>query len=324
MLLSIIIPVYNGEKTISQCLESIIKVFRKYKNEVEIIVVNDGSKDNTIKKVKEVNYSNLRLISKSNRGVSSARNRGIKAAVGNYIWFIDSDDYLLNFDADELIELITTHLEIDMILFGFKKKTSKDSVKVVVNSFHKILNRSEFINKFSSIFAENEFNVPWNRIVRRSIITKNNLFFDTSMKTGEDAVFNSEVVNFVTFVSIINKPLYVYNLFYSRYDKSYNPELRNNLLKLSQALKDMVETQGIDDYFYWNKYERMNYTVFANLVRKCKNYKEVKDNLNAELLPEQHDKFSKLSIKAKIFFLLIKFSFFGYLKEEIFNKTGTK
>ena len=166
MLLSIIIPVYNGEKTISQCLESIIKVFRKYKNEVEIIVVNDGSKDNTIKKVKEVNYSNLRLISKSNRGVSSARNRGIKAAVGNYIWFIDSDDYLLNFDADELIELITTHLEIDMILFGFKKKTSKDSVKVVVNSFHKILNRSEFINKFSSIFAENEFNVPWNRIVK--------------------------------------------------------------------------------------------------------------------------------------------------------------
>ena len=90
--ISVVIPVYGVEKYIRQCLESIIN--QTYKN-LEIIVVNDGTKDNSMKIVEEyLSDERIKIINKQNGGLSSARNRGMEEATGKYIFFVDSDDWI--------------------------------------------------------------------------------------------------------------------------------------------------------------------------------------------------------------------------------------
>ena len=313
MILSIVIPTYNEEKLIFRCLSSIAKNFTECENDIEVIVVDDGSTDNTVNEVNKCKIKNLRLISKSNGGVSSARNIGIKNSSGKFIWFIDSDDCLLNFDGKQLLNMLSKKGSIDMFLFGFKKMLTEHDEKVVVNKKNEILDHQKFIEQFNEIFTRNEFNVPWNRIIRRSIITTNSIEFDTQMKTGEDAVFNCQLIKYIQKIYIINKPLYRYNLFYSKQTNKYDPELRFNLLKLNNTLKRLVVGQNIDSPFFENKYERMNYTLVANLAQKYKTYYEFKSQINAELLPYTKINFLKLGGKEKIFFLLVKFNYVGYL-----------
>ena len=96
MLLSIVIPVYNVENYIQECIESILKIDEK---NMEIIVIDDGSKDQSINIVKTFDDSRIRIIYQQNRGLSGARNTGLKSAKGKYIYFIDSDDFIQNQEA---------------------------------------------------------------------------------------------------------------------------------------------------------------------------------------------------------------------------------
>lgn len=313
MILSIVIPAYNEEKLIFRCLSSIAKNFTECENDMEVVVVDDGSTDNTINEVNKCKIKNLKLILKSNGGVSSARNIGIKNSSGKFVWFIDSDDYLLNFDGKQLLSMLSKKKNIDMFLLGFKKKLTEYDEKVVINKKNEILDHTKFIKQFDKIFTQNEFNVPWNRIIRRSIIATNNIKFDTQMKIGEDAVFNCKLVKYIKKICIIDKPLYMYNLFYSKQIKKYDPKLRFNLLKLSDALKRLVINQNINRSFFENRYERMNYTLLANLAQKCNRYYEFKKQISTELLPSTKINFCKLGRKEKIFFLLVKFNYVGYL-----------
>lgn len=311
-LLSFIIPVYNGEKTIAKCINTIISNFNEYQNEIEIIVINDGSNDNTLKSIEQIKFKNLRIISKNNGGVSSARNIGIENAIGKYIWFIDSDDYLLQFDGNYLIGRLNHNLNIDVFLFGFKKRINPNDVKVVCNKKDEVLNHTAFIKKFNNIFSENEFNVPWNRIIKRSIVKEHKIRFDPQMSVGEDSAFNCELVPYINKINIINQPLYMYNLFLSGGIKGYNPQLRFNLLKLNNVLKSLINNQGIDRAFFENKYERMNFSLLVNLAQNCDNYEEFKSRLAYETLPRENIYFFKLSRKAKVFYLLTKFNRVGY------------
>lgn len=90
-LISVIIPAFNAEKTIKKCVESVLE--QTYK-EIEVIVIDDGSKDNTFHIIKNIPNERLRVFRTKNQGVSSARNYGMKMARGKYIGFVDSDDYI--------------------------------------------------------------------------------------------------------------------------------------------------------------------------------------------------------------------------------------
>ncbi|MCI7189013.1 MAG: glycosyltransferase family 2 protein [Fusobacterium mortiferum] len=112
--ISVIIPVYGVEKYIRQCLESIIN--QTYKN-LEIIVVNDGTKDNSMKIVEEyLSDERIKIINKQNGGLSSARNRGIEEATGDYISFIDSDDWI---DLNMYKELCSQLIDEDILIYRF-------------------------------------------------------------------------------------------------------------------------------------------------------------------------------------------------------------
>ena len=117
-MLSVVVPVYNVEEYIYECIESILN---QDIDGVEIIVINDGSTDNSLKIVKSFNDERIRIIDKENGGLSSARNVGLKEAVGEYVIFIDSDDYLK--DKSVLAEM-----------YNLAKKNNSD---IVAGNFYK-------------------------------------------------------------------------------------------------------------------------------------------------------------------------------------------
>ncbi|MBL4677495.1 MAG: glycosyltransferase family 2 protein [Mucilaginibacter sp.] len=117
MIISVVIPMYNAEATIIRTLESVLQ--QDYKGSVEIIVVNDGAKDNSLAVL--TNYvdtkglNNVTIIDKPNGGVSTARNAGIKAAKGDYIALLDSDDVWLPQKLRKQVEVLTTYPDIDFL-----------------------------------------------------------------------------------------------------------------------------------------------------------------------------------------------------------------
>ena len=115
-LVSIIIPVYNVEKYLKKCLDSVIN--QTYKN-IEIIIINDGSTDNSLKICQnyEKKYSNIKVINQNNQGLSAARNKGIDESKGKYITFIDSDDYY-DLDAVEKFYILATEKNADLVCCG--------------------------------------------------------------------------------------------------------------------------------------------------------------------------------------------------------------
>ena len=161
--ISVIIPVYGVEKYIRQCLESIIN--QTYKN-LEIIVVNDGTKDNSMKIVEEyLSDERIKIINKQNGGLSSARNRGIEEATGDYISFIDSDDWI---DLNMYKELCSQLIDEDILIYRFfnydnkkneimeEKKVSKYQVieNYIIENIHSNIFKADDILPTESELAE--------------------------------------------------------------------------------------------------------------------------------------------------------------------------
>lgn len=121
MIISVVIPMYNSENTIEKCIESVLN--QSYKGKIEIIVVNDGSKDNSRQVVEEILKNNSKdidivLINKENGGVSTARNAGMKAANGNWIALLDSDDEWLEHKLERQVQILNENLHIDFLGAG--------------------------------------------------------------------------------------------------------------------------------------------------------------------------------------------------------------
>lgn len=179
ILLSIIVPVYNVENYISICLDSLIN--QTYKN-IEIVCVNDGSKDNSLNILNQYKDKDSRiiLIDKKNGGVSSARNAGINASNGDFITFVDADDYV---DINTYKNCIDTIIEknADILAFGYIQEPE-----------HKIINpyKNKFYNAFDCL--KNEFTkncTVWNKIFKRSILFDENIRFAEDVAYGEDDLF---------------------------------------------------------------------------------------------------------------------------------------
>lgn len=181
-MISIIIPIYNTERYLSECLDSIIS--QTYKN-WECILVDDGSKDNSPKICDEyVNKdSRFSVIHKANAGVSAARNDGLNKAQGEWITFVDSDDYLRPLFLEHLLK----HQEADIVWNGTQFFSGNDE-KVQYNDC--IASEAESIGlALKRNMFHWAFGTPWGKLYRHSIIEMNNLRFDVKMFFREDEVF---------------------------------------------------------------------------------------------------------------------------------------
>lgn len=224
-MISIIIPVYNAQTYISQCLDSVLG---QTKQDFEVILIDDGSKDDSGKICdmyadKDVRFQ---VYHRDNQGVSNARNFGIERASGEYIMFLDSDDYLEK-DALEYMLNIMEADRADFVGFSrYEEHVDKKCADVYrLKGQNIIVNTAdEYLEMLLQLYMQNKmFCEVWNRLYRSDIIRKNEIKFDTNLKYGEDKLFNLCYLHFVYKIVLMDRPLYHYRI----YDESTMGKKRN-------------------------------------------------------------------------------------------------
>lgn len=197
MRFSIVVPVYNAEKYIDRCVNSIINQTHK---EIEIILVNDGSKDRSGEICDEYAQKDTRIkvIHKPNGGVSSARNSGLKKAIGDYIIFVDSDDWIEKDMIARLDKILIEDKELDCIIYNLKNIEKSD------------IREDELLNNIAYLIKTEKINPPWNKVYKREILNKNNIKFDKKVQIGEDLLFNIQYLKNTKKIYLLNDILYNY------------------------------------------------------------------------------------------------------------------
>lgn len=262
--ISVIVPVYKVEPYLEKCINSILN--QTYKD-FELILVDDGSPDNCPAICDEYakKDSRITVIHKQNGGVSSARNEGIKIAKGEFIWFIDSDDYI----ETNALEIFSGYIEkspSDLYVFeqGHSEKFDIDNLN---NLFY------EHYFKYHFGFA------PWNKIYKNSILQSSSLFFDTEETVGEDLLFNVNYYTKINSLKFLDEKLYHYvireNSAMTTYDdKRYEKQMRL-YFKIHNLLKDYVSHEVLAVLFLMHiisglnqSFKKFNLFKFRKIIKE--------------------------------------------------------
>lgn len=206
-MISVIVPVYNVEKYIVKCLESIVN--QDYKD-FELLLIDDGSTDsscNSIRKYLKDKSIKWKLIEKENGGQSSSRNVGLKEASGEYISFIDSDDYISKDFLSKLIDLINSN-DYDFSFCNYKFIKEQET-QIDTNNDITIYNTEALMNAF--LKRSVSFVLP-SMLFRKSFLDKNDLVFDERIKFSEDQMYIWKVLVASSKTIYINRKMYGYYL----------------------------------------------------------------------------------------------------------------
>ena len=337
---SVIIPVYNTEKYLHQCLDSVLnQTFRDF----ELIIVDDGSTDNSAKICDEYSDKDqrIRLIHQTNGGHTKARKVGLSLATGKYVFFVDSDDWL-ELDALQIINENVKKTGADIITFDsyfcHKGKQVKyhqsapagfyDKKAMIESIYPKMIYSGRFF--YFGVYAS-----MWNKVFLRSILTPNLLNVDERIRIGEDGL-----ATFATFLDassvcvLAKKYLYDYRDDNISITRSYYPELFNNTNLLIDKLRQMNKKKNIYDldsqidyYYLYNIYsifiEEFYYKYKKSIFQKFKNLKniyqdhrvmEVLDRVSFDDFKDSHLTFFKI-LQSRHFYLLVVFSIFIAMKK---------
>ena len=205
-LITIIVPIYNSQKYLEQCIESIIN--QTYKN-LEIILINDGSEDeslNICNKYKKID-NRIIVINQENSGVSVARNSGLKKASGEWISFVDSDDWIEKKFCEILIKNATEN-NVDVVFSGYNKVYKDEISKINVSNGVKKYSSEEFLIKVLNV--QTSYGFIHMKLIKKSVI--NNIFFESELKVAEDALFNIKLCENVKNFLLVPQALYNYRI----------------------------------------------------------------------------------------------------------------
>ena len=207
-LVSIIVPVYNGEKTIERCLRSIQN--QSYSN-IEVLVVNDGSSDHTDRIIKKYAQrdSRFRYIEKENSGVSDSRNVAMEQAKGDYFQFVDGDDWLVKQATEEFVNTALTY-GCDMVISDFYRVCGRRIYTKGHIDAGPVITRMKYAEYMMEAPANFYYGVLWNKFFRADIIRTFALKCSLQLDWCEDFQFNLEYLQYVGKVGVIRKPLYYY------------------------------------------------------------------------------------------------------------------
>lgn len=207
-MVSMIVPVYNSEKTLSRCIDSILnQTYRDF----ELILLNDGSTDTSgeICDAYAKRDSRVRVVHKENTGVSDTRNRGIDLARGEYLQFLDSDDWITP-DATALFVRTATEQQCDMVISQFYRVIGEHVSQKGAIDEDGLMDRSTYANHMMQKPADFYYGVLWNKFYKRSIITEHRLRMDQSISWCEDFMFNLEYVRHTQTIYAMKVPVYYY------------------------------------------------------------------------------------------------------------------
>jgi len=207
MKISVIVPVYNSEKYLEEMIGSIL---RQSYTDYELILIDDGSTDKSsdICDKYALKYNKVKTIHKINSGAGAARNTGIEIASGEYIMFVDSDDFI---EDDMLETMLENILDNDMLISGAIVESyigeTLNSKKVFAMP-QKKYNIAGLIEDFECTYSQICLFPPWAKLYRRDIIDRYNIRFPTNMRTGEDGFFNVDYLACCKTVVAIDRELY--------------------------------------------------------------------------------------------------------------------
>ena len=209
---SIIIPVYNGEKYIRPCISGLRK--QTYRN-IECILIDDSSTDESGKICDRCaeEDARVRVIHQVNRGVSAARNKGIEEAQGEYILFFDIDDQITESVVEDNLRMAQKN-NADVVLFCFWYFIVDKDRKIPNGMQHPFIgDRESYFHEMLIQTIDNEiFNAPWNKMYKKDFLIKNQLSFDSSYSIYEDAVFAAKMFQRAEKIVINNRKYYTYFL----------------------------------------------------------------------------------------------------------------
>lgn len=246
-ILTIIVPVYNVEHYICRCIDSIVKQDNTL--EYEILLIDDGSSDNSsdICDKYAVIYRNIHVIHKKNEGVSSARNLGLDNAHGDWICFIDADDWVEKDYIEIIKRLIDIFKSADLIEFGFKN-ILEDGREV-----HSILGDKTYNDPFAFIRSSQYKHALWNYIFKRDIINNNEIRFLNNIKYSEDQNFILKYI-IVSQLIIVDSHI-LYNYCYRRGSAVNSPKTYDQVNAYMLACLDFIKytrKRSINDVRYEN------------------------------------------------------------------------
>lgn len=239
--LSIIIPVYNSENTFHKLFES-IKNQRNYSFELEVVICNDGSTDNSLEVIKSVTaeFENINIFDNENQGVYKTRNFALEKVSGDYVWMLDSDDYIL---PDSFSEIEKNWRDMpDVISLGYQVEDDRGRVVHVENMESKTLSGIEYLQRNNGrLFL-------WAFIYKLSFLDRNHLRFIGKSYSLEDFLFNNLVLINAKCVKLLKGKFYCYN--YNENSISKKPSLENRLKQYESSknvhffLQDYINNLG--------------------------------------------------------------------------------
>ena len=295
---SVVIPIYNAEKYIEKTLGSVIN--QTYKN-LEIILVNDGSTDNSLnicQKIKDVD-NRIQIINQSNKGVSEARNAGKMIATGEYIIFIDSDDILLDNMIETLVKNIEEH-NADISICGYKEVFENGEVKK-----NRILGQELIMNREKALkvlFSGKSFGISlWDKLIRKNII--DSIEFEKGRTINEDKYFLFKAIENSNKIYLKNEGLYLYMQRSQTLSKQKFGKRNLDILYFSKKMEDeikkeypdlidsAIENRIMDNiYVYRNIIRSYSYKddIYIRNIRDIENY--LKNNYNHRKTDQKYNK----------------------------------
>lgn len=325
--ISIIIPVYNTEKFLKACINSLIK--QSFKN-CEFIFVDDGSTDDSCNLIRSYKKKDnrIKLIMQKNKGVSSARNIGILNSNGKYIGFVDSDDYI---DSD-MYEILYKEMQTedsDVIISNFEEELNgTKNIKTYNLIKNKKMDKTYIQNNILSFFIKDDsLNTVCNKLYKKSIIDEYNIRFPKGLPLGEDGIFNMIYFSKCSSCKYIDytgyhyrevhgsatRNLYKHDYFQRELDV-YNFDLEK-LIDIPQnidikSLKSIKLINNIKSniYIYFDKSKDKSIFYKCKYIKKIVNKKEIKEALEIYLsnvnITGRYEKLFLFCMKNKLIILL--------------------
>ena len=215
---SIIVPVYNAESHIKRCFDVLLK--QDFKESVEIIMVDDASTDNSVDLIKKYNVPNLSLYRlESNSGASAARNVGLKKAIGEYVYLMDVDD-TISVDALKTLYAVAKQNDCDFVFSDFKRILNSENQRNNTYNYpaDKVFEKNDLLENMQKeirnpsaghlgLFGCN------GRLIRRTVISNNNIFFVDKLRYLEDKTFCWDLFGIINSARYIHKQLYFYHIY---------------------------------------------------------------------------------------------------------------
>ncbi|WP_294407011.1 glycosyltransferase family 2 protein [uncultured Clostridium sp.] len=287
-LISIVVPVYNVEKYLKKCVLSLIN--QTYKN-IEIILVNDGSTDGSGELCKKLSSldKRIKIVNKKNQGLGLARNTGLEYVTGEFVTFIDSDDYADEKLIEDLYSVIAKY-QCDTCIGGFKRVDNTGKVLFKESYENYIYNKEEIINILlarmlgSSPEKSDAIRMSvWNVLYSMDIIRQNNLSFCSEREfISEDIIFNTEYYKFAKKVAVINSCSYNYRV----NEESLTMKYKVNRFEMCRSLYNELYRRIEKIYPDNNEVKyRLQRQYFVN-IRVC--------------LKQENKKVSKLGINKRV------------------------